>query len=218
MKYLIHIKGVPLSSYDPRTLKGASLGAATSTRGADHLRSLPTIEAYGKNYYSVDDKETLRSELDLPETLVQNIFDLDLLNPTKYEGKEHLVKYFQENNCFSDSVGTCRFSSSWRFGIGPTWLSELVSSFLGVTISPQEILKIGERGYAIEMELLKRSNFLSETDKLPLRFYSDPLPPSGEKIDYEKFEQLKKKYYQLCEYDIATGRPTDNLLKKLLIY
>lgn len=214
-KYAIHCKGVPFSSYDPRTLKGASLGAITSTRGADHLRSLAPPEAYGKHYYSVEDPELLQDELDIPQGIVEKIFSLDLLDPEVYEGKEYLVKFYQENNAISDSVGTCRFSSSWRFGIGPSRLAELVSAFLGIEITEKEILEVGERCYATEMELLHRAGFDAETDVLPKRFYEEPLPPSNAKVDFGKMEELKRKYYYLCGYNTVTGRPLSSTLNDL---
>ena len=214
-KYAIHCKGVPFSSYDPRTLKGASLGAITSTRGADHLRSLAPPEAYGKHYYSVEDPELLKDELDIPQGIVEKIFSLDLLDPEVYEGKEYLVKFYQENNAISDSVGTCRFSSSWRFGIGPSRLAELVAAFLRVDITESEILEVGERCYAIEMELLHRAGFDADTDVLPDRFYDEELPPSNAKVDFLKMEELKTRYYQLCGYNTATGRPLAYTLKRL---
>lgn len=216
-RYAIHCKGVPFSSYDPRTLKGASLGAITSTRGADHLRSLAPPEAYGKHYYSVEDPELLQDELDIPQGIVEKIFSLDLLDPEVYEGKEYLVKFYQENNAISDSVGTCRFSSSWRFGIGPSRLAELVSAFLGVDITEKEILEVGERCYATEMELLLRAGFDSKTDVLPERFYEEPLPPSNAKVDFDKMEELKRRYYHLCGYNPTNGRPYTTTLRRLRI-
>lgn len=216
-RYAIHIKGVPLSSYDPRTLKGASLGAMTSTRGADHLRSLAPPEAYGKHYYSVDEPDVLSNELNLPSDITDIIFKYNLLDPEVYYGKEHLIKFYQENNAISDSVGTCRFSSSWRFGIGPERLAELISSFLGIIITEQEMLEVGERCYATEMKLLSDDGYLSASDKLPSRFYTECLPPSLKYIDIQKMDELRMAYYRLCGYDVITGRPTNKTLRRLKI-
>ncbi len=68
----IHVKGLSPPAYDPRSLKGMALSYATSTRGADHLRT--TSYAYEmKGILDKDDtsEEKVRFLLD-----VENLFSI----------------------------------------------------------------------------------------------------------------------------------------------
>jgi aldehyde:ferredoxin oxidoreductase len=79
--YLIAVKGLPQSDpHDCRYIKAFALGIATSSRGADHLRSRPTLEIF----------------LRLPKEVKEKIYGKGVNNdPTSYEGKEKSV-YFSD--------------------------------------------------------------------------------------------------------------------------
>ena len=72
--YVIAVKGLPQSDpHDVRYMKAFALGIATSSRGADHLRSRPTLEIFFK----------------LPLEVKERIYGKGVsLDPTSYKGKE----------------------------------------------------------------------------------------------------------------------------------
>ena len=100
--YTIQTKGMTLSSYDPRPYKGGALEVGTSTRGADHLRGLPTLEVFAHWYRGK--RTEIIADLDVPEPHVDKWLELDLLNRDKYEGKAHMVKYYQDQCTTADAL------------------------------------------------------------------------------------------------------------------
>ncbi|HKZ41402.1 MAG TPA: aldehyde ferredoxin oxidoreductase N-terminal domain-containing protein, partial [Candidatus Hodarchaeales archaeon] len=79
---LIAVKGLPQSDpHDVRFIKSFALGIATATRGADHLRSRPTLDILTS----------------IPDEIINKLYKAKIdRDPTSYSSKEHLV-YFSEN-------------------------------------------------------------------------------------------------------------------------
>ena len=120
--YILHVKGRAFHMADSRISTGNALGAATSTRGADHWRGLPTYEQYFDWYASKG--LDIVSDLGIPSEIAKQWLELDLANPKKYDGKGYLIKFYQDQCSVADSLGICKFTSSWRFGVGPNlWRS-----------------------------------------------------------------------------------------------
>ncbi len=211
-RYAIHNKKMTLSSYDPRPLKGGALEVGTSTRGADHLRGLPTLEVFGHWYR--DKQEDVVHDLDVPAEVVARWFELDLLQKDKYEGKEEMVKYYQDHCSMADALEICKFVTSWRFGIGAPRMARLMSAATGVDFTWQEVQEAGDRIYTLEYAMQRRYGLGRKDDMLPDRFYEEPLP-NGAVIDREKYETMLTKYYELRGYDPDTGVPSEDRLRAL---
>lgn len=210
-RYVIHSKGYTLSSYDPRPLKGGALEVGTSTRGADHLRGLPTIEAFAHWYR--DKPDEIIKDLDIPPEVVHSWIELGLLDREQYQGKGHMVKYYQDQCAAADALEICKFITSWRFGVGPNRMARLVSALTGREYSWQEILACGDRIYTVEYAIQRRYGLRKGDDLIPVRFFEEPLP-NGAAIDREKYLRMLEEYYEIRGYD-GQGVPSREKLEQL---
>ena len=93
-RYFMGVKGLPQSDpHDVRFIKAFALGVAVSSRGADHLRSRPTLEIMG-----------------LPDHVREGVYgESSLAEMTEYETKELLVSWSETMFAMIDSVGICKF-------------------------------------------------------------------------------------------------------------
>jgi aldehyde:ferredoxin oxidoreductase len=211
VRYIIQNKGVTLSSYDARPYKGGALEVGTSTRGADHLRGLPTLEVFGHWYR--DKPEQIQQDLDIPTPVLDTWLELGLLDRTKYAGKAHMVKYYQDQCAAADAVEICKFITSWRLGVGPTYMARLLSAATGIPYTWEEVLRCGERIYTVEYAMQRRMGLRRKDDYPPTRFLEEALP-TGDVVDPAGYELMLDEYYALRGYD-SEGRPTRGRLEEL---
>ncbi|KYK29620.1 aldehyde:ferredoxin oxidoreductase [Thermoplasmatales archaeon SG8-52-1] len=187
--YLIAVKGLPQSDpHDCRYIKAFALGIATSSRGADHLRSRPTLEIF----------------LNLPKEIKERIYGRGIPNdPTSYVAKEKTV-YFSDNIFAAiDSLGICKFIchgfNSPHF-VDYTWMKKLIHSASGWDFNEKDILEVGKRIIDIERMFNNREGISKKDDTLPKRYFDDPMSlkiAKGHHIDREEFNNLLLRYYKL---------------------
>ncbi|UCB58468.1 MAG: aldehyde ferredoxin oxidoreductase family protein [Thermoplasmatales archaeon] len=190
--YLIAVKGLPQSDpHDCRYIKAFALGIATSSRGADHLRSRPTLEIF----------------LRLPKQVKEKIYGKGVNNdPTSYEGKEKSV-YFSDNIFAAiDSLGVCKFIchgfNSPHF-IDYKWMKKLIRCTTGWQFKEKDIQDIGKRIIDIERLFNNREGISRKDDTLPKRYFDDPMKlkiGKGHHIDRKEFENLLSRYYKLRDW------------------
>jgi len=216
--YIIQGKGMTqVGSEELRGHIGVALSFATSTRGFDHLRGMPTIEIYYEQWYKGKEPEKVANELGIPLETLTDWFNHDLLRKGRYEGKEYVVKYYQDHCAVGDALGICRFITSWRLGVGPILMAKMVSAATGIDYTWQDIQKVGERIWTVEYAIQRRYGLRRKDDFLPERCYKEPIPDGMDKgafIDKEKYEKLLIAYYKLRGYD-EEGIPTKEKLLEL---
>ncbi len=189
---LIAVKGLPQSDpHDVRYIKSFALGIATATRGADHLRSRPTLDIL----------------LSIPSDVIDRIYGAKIdRNPTSYETKEYMV-YFSENiYAVEDCLGLCRFvchGFNSPHLLNYTHFAKLLKLATGLEYSERELEKIGCNVIDLERWInYKFFNIGFESDTLPKRYFDDPMPiagkpTSGHRIDREQFQKMLHNYYKL---------------------
>lgn len=198
--YLIAIKGLPQSDpHDCRYIKSFSLGIATASRGADHLRSRPTLDI-----------------LDLPPELYENLYGTHINpSPIVYDTKEHIV-YGQENiHAVIDSLGLCKFLcrgfNSPRL-LGYEHFTELIRLVTGLEYTEYELQEVGNRIVELERRINVKLGVSRKDDTLPKRYFDDPMPlrlAKGHHIDRTEFQKMLSRYYALRGWD-EEGRPTSS--------
>lgn len=198
--YLIAIKGLPQSDpHDCRYIKSFSLGIATASRGADHLRSRPTLDI-----------------LDLPPELYENLYGTHINpSPIVYDTKEHIV-YGQENiHAVIDSLGLCKFLcrgfNSPRL-LGYEHFTELIRLVTGLEYTEDELQEVGNRIVELERRINVKLGVSRKDDTLPKRYFDDPMPlrlAKGHHIDRTEFQKMLSRYYALRGWD-EEGRPTSS--------
>jgi len=204
--YLIAVKGLPQSDpHDVRYIKAFALGIATSSRGADHLRSRPTLEIF----------------LNLPQEVRDRIYGKGVPgDPTSYKGKEKTV-YFSDNIFAAiDSLGICKFIchgfNSPHF-VDYTWMKKLIHCTSGWQFKEKDIQEIGKRVIDIERMFNNREGISRKHDTLPKRYFDDPMPlkiAKGHHIDRKEFDSLLTRYYKLRGWD-NDGQVKQERIKEL---
>ncbi|UCG53853.1 MAG: aldehyde ferredoxin oxidoreductase family protein [Candidatus Latescibacterota bacterium] len=190
--YLTAIKGLPQSDpHDCRYIKAFALGIATASRGADHLRSRPTLEVF-----------------DLPSELLREIYGADVdRDPTSYLTKEIVVATHENIYSIVDSVGICKFICH---GFNSPKLlkyehfSQLLEKAFGASFSVDELKAIARRIVDLERAFINREGVRRPDDTLPRRYFEEPLPhgvAKGHRVEREKFFEMLDRYYRLRQWD-----------------
>jgi len=187
-KYLTAIKGLPQSDpHDCRYIKAFALGIAVSSRGADHLRSRPTLEVFN-----------------LPADFLRKIYGQDVeQDPTSYRTKEVVVSMHEDIYAAIDCMGICKFVchgfNSPKL-LGYEHFSRLLYQAYGFKISEEELREAGRRVVDLERAFINREGIRSRDDTLPWRYFEEPLPhgvAKGHRIDREEFGALLQRFYSL---------------------
>ena len=201
--YLLEIKNFPIEMTDERLPKSFALGMATSTRGACHMRSRPSIDV-----------------LELPGEVLKKIYGGPVGNQlSSYSGKGRMVWWHENFNAVCDSLGFCRFLMVFSSPHAPQYrqFSRLLSLSTGLAFTPKELKAIGERIYTLERTMLIKAGFSRRDDTLPKRYFNEPVPEGparGAVILRKEFEGMLDEYYRLHGWD-KNGVPKRNTLKRL---
>lgn len=203
--YAIQVKGMSNLHSDERPTPSFALGIATSTRGADHLRSRPAIDMYG-----------------LPEELLKEVYEGPVAaDYTSYEGKSRMIWWQELLYAVTDSIGTCKFQTVFCAVHAPKWdeFSKLIRLATGMEFSKSQLMEIGERIYTLERLFNLREGFTRKDDALPERYFKEPTPiglpiAKGKKIDRQQFDRMLDEYYALHDWD-RDGVPKKATLEKL---
>jgi aldehyde:ferredoxin oxidoreductase len=191
--YVIAVKGLPQSDpHDVRYMKAFALGIATSSRGADHLRSRPTLEIFFK----------------LPPEVRERIYGKGISQePTSYKGKEKAV-YFSDNIFATiDCLGICKFIchgfNSPHF-LDYSMMSDLIYCASDWKFTEKQLQNVGKRVIDTERLFNVKQGLKKHHDTLPKRYFDDPSvfkAAKGHHIDRKKFAEMLDKYYKLRGWD-----------------
>jgi aldehyde:ferredoxin oxidoreductase len=182
------VRGQGLPAYDPRAFQGHGLSYATSNRGGCHLRAyLIAGEVVG---------EICGDEIEL--------------DPLKTEGKAAWVKIFQYLYSTCDSLIVCKFNT---FAVGAEEFASTLSAVTGWQYSADDIMNVGERIYNLERAFNVREGTGLEIDKVPPRFFEEPLPEGPKKGQVFKLNEMLEEYYELRGW--MKGIPTKTKFEEL---
>ena len=201
--YLLEIKNFPIEMTDERLPKSFALGMATSTRGACHMRSRPSLDILG-----------------LPEEVLKKIYGGPVSNRfSSYSGKGRMVWWHELINAVCDALGFCRFLTIFSSPHAPQYrqFSKLIALCTGLTFTPKDLKTIGERIYTLERMMLIEDGFSRQDDTLPKRYFNEPIsegPSQGNVILRKEFSEILDEYYRLHGWD-ENGVPKRNTLKRL---
>ncbi len=123
--------------------------------------------------------------------------------------------FSQNRHAIVDSLGICFFAGSFY---GKTGLLEILNALTGFDLTYNDYMKIGERIFNLERMFNVREGFSSIDDRLPERFFTEPLsygPKKGSVLSKEKFYSRLKKYYKERGWDLNSGIPEKQKLNEL---
>jgi aldehyde:ferredoxin oxidoreductase len=202
-KYLLGIKNFPIEMTDERLPKSFALGMATSSRGACHMRSRPSVDVLG-----------------LPEQVLKKVYGGPVSSRLDdYSGKGRMVWWHEVFNALVDSLGFCRFLSLFSSPHAPQYaqFSELIHLATGMRLSPEELSTAGERISTLERMMLAGDGLSRKDDTLPRRYFDEPVPEGparGHVITQEGFDEMLDEYYLLHGWD-ENGIPKKLTLRRL---
>src|SRR4030043_356355 len=201
--YLLDVKNFPIEMTDERLPKSFALGMATSTRGACHMRSRPSLDVLG-----------------LPEKILKKTYGGSVSSQfSSYSGKGRMVWWHEIFNAVCDALGLCRFLTVFSSPHAPQYqqFSKLIALSTGLTFTSNELKSIGERIYTLERMMLVKDGISRQDDTLPKRYFEEPIPEGpaqGEVISHKEFNGMLDEYYRLHGWD-ENGIPRRENLERL---
>jgi aldehyde:ferredoxin oxidoreductase len=192
--YAMHIKGLELPAYDVRGAKAHGLSYATSFTGADHCRGYAFQEIFG---------------IPVP-------FEVDRFS---YERKGELTKWNQDvRTAVTDCPTMCAFLFDTALpATAPDNTSALLKAVAGLELSPDEVVRVGERVNNLARVFNLRAGFTRADDTLPKRLREEPLrggASKGECIPQAQLDAMLDEYYTARGWTLD-GVPTPEKLAEL---
>ncbi|MEM3506047.1 MAG: aldehyde ferredoxin oxidoreductase family protein [Candidatus Bathyarchaeia archaeon] len=203
-KYAMHVKGLEISGQDGRTHRSVALTHAVNNRGADHLRSLVTVDQLG---YEETAKERWGSDK-LPE----------ICDPYSERYKALAVYTCENVYAIRDSLIVCWYTVGWP----PIfWIEDFAKVLPLVTgefafSNKEELIKIGERIVNLERCFNVREGISVKDDTLPDRFIKEPMPEGPGKGQVANLKIMLEEYYLLRGWE--NGIPKLETLKRLELF
>jgi aldehyde:ferredoxin oxidoreductase len=173
--WAMHVKGLEMPGYEPRSLKTMALGLAVSPRGACHNRS----GAYEADFSGAVDR-----------------FKGDA-------GRGKLVKSSEDFNAVLDSLIICKFLRKC-FTDFYAESAELLGKVSGWRYSADELRQCGERITTLKKLFNVREGWQPADDWLPERLLSETLPSGvakGSGLTSEELREMIQSYYQARGWD-----------------
>ena len=197
-RFALHVKGLEISTVDPRAYMGWALGYAVSARGADHMRSYSSWE-FGES------PDEMFEEAGIPKT-VTNRFSV--------EGKGRGTAYSENIRTITDSLEMCKTVARQSLGL-PKHVVGILNAVTGRTWTVDELVRIGERKVNLERLFNLREGLTPADDTLPWRALYEPLPDGPSEGSVVDLEPMLKEYYEARGWDRETGYPSEEKLREL---
>lgn len=182
----MHVKGMELPGYEPRSLKTMALGLAVSLRGACHNRS----GAYEADFSGQVDR-----------------FHID-------PQRGALVAASEDFSAILDSLIVCKFLRKC-FTDFYTEGAEILTKVTGWSFTGAELQRIGERINTLKKLFNLRQGWQPQDDWLPARLLSAPLPTGvgkGIELTETELRVMIKGYYEARGWTADGQVPRDKQL------
>lgn len=203
-KWAVQARGLEQSRVETRSAKSYALAFAVNPRGPDHLHT-ETLAEFGLT----------------PEAreLIKEICgDEKYANPFLLEKRAEIVRWHEDCYAVTDALGFCAFATTLAYAVNPANMAEMFSKATGIDMSEEEIMFAGRRIVTLERMFSIKEGLSRADDVLPWRLMNEPVPSGPTKGFMNSKEELDKmldEYYALHEWDVATGIPKVETLKKL---
>jgi aldehyde:ferredoxin oxidoreductase len=160
-KYAMHVKGLELPGYDIRGAKAHGLNYATAYTGADHNRGYAFQEIFG---------------IPIPEPV----------DRFSIKGKGALTKWNQDvRSATCDAPTMCAFLLDMAVpGVATQNTANLLEAVTGLTFTPDEIEKVGERMNNLARLFNANEGFGRKDDNLPERILTEPIKDGNSKGNF----------------------------------
>jgi aldehyde:ferredoxin oxidoreductase len=202
-KYAVHVKGLEASGQDPRAHQSIGLTYATNVRGADHLRSLSSLE-----------------ELGYPDIVIERFGEekadaiLDIMSP-KYKGQ--VVWDMEDLYALVDSAVICKYATMWPPVFYFDTFVNVIPSLTGMEewSDPKYVRRTAERISHLRRAFNHRLGVTRKEETLPPRLLKEPMPTGPAKGGLPDLDEMLDEYYQYRGCDRDTGYPLESKLEEL---
>ncbi|MEM3444813.1 MAG: aldehyde ferredoxin oxidoreductase family protein [Thermoplasmata archaeon] len=199
-KFAMEVKGLEISGQDGRAHRSVALTHAISVRGADHLRSLVTVDQLG---YREAAKHRF-GEHTLPE----------ICDPYSETHKALAVKVCEDVFAVRDALITCWYTCGWPPVFWLEDFAEILYPVTGMRFTKEELAIVGERIANLRRLFNVREGLDAKDDYLPERFLKEPMPEGPAKGQVVNLEKMLKEYYMLRQWS-DNGLPTEECAARL---
>ncbi len=202
-EYALHVKGLEVSAQDPRGHKSVGLTWAISVRGADHLRSLTTVDELG--YRDVAAERFGADKVD---------YVCDRLSE-RYKGL--IVKDQEDLFALVDSIIMCKYGTMWPPMYYFDFIAKLLPPLTGIKEfgDVKNLRLIAERIVNLKRCFNLREGVGKESEVLPKRFTEEAMPTGPSKGQVCNLEPMLREYYMYRGWDYRSGLPYEETLERL---
>ncbi|MGL1892620.1 MAG: hypothetical protein OCD02_13405 [Spirochaetaceae bacterium] len=212
--FAIHVKGIEVAAYDPRSSWGHGLGYAVHNKGGCHLGSylialeqhmgyMPPHVTMGKADWVIF-MEDLYSGVNSLQVCLFSVFGI-MTEPV-------IPKYLPK---FVLKVATITMPKIAMALMDWSILSKYFWSITGIKMGKWGFIKVGERVNKLERWMNVQMGHKAEHDTLPERFTTEKETAFKGKNTVVPIKKMVKQYYKKRKYG-ANGGPTDIALAKLM--
>jgi len=204
---VVAVKNHELPAHMPQVKRSLALIYAVNPFGADH-QSSEHDPGYAPDTASYNLK--LFAELGLTDPQPDRVLNHE---------KVKMALYSEWNYSFMDTADLCQFvyGPAWQV-YGPKDQAELLRATTGWDWTVDEVQKIGERRLNMLRAFNAREGAGRDRDTLPKRIYDEPLKggaSDGVAVTRQELEEALDMYYEMCGWDVKSGKPTRAKLEEL---
>jgi aldehyde:ferredoxin oxidoreductase len=202
-EYALHVKGVEMVSFEPRTQTGLALGYATAPIGprydiCEHDWDFDVVTGWD---HTLEQSRTLG--------ILERL-------PMEHLGPDKVRNYKVLNTIWSacDALNLCVFASAPTRVLSLTMIPRLIAALTGWHTSSYEFMRLGERRNHLMRVYNLREGLGAADDTLPVRFFTLPIDHgrlAGTVIDRDHFDAAIRMYYEMMGWD-ASGVPREATL------
>ena len=192
-KFALQVKGLEMPMHDPRAIFGMGLHYATDAVGARHSSANQMI-AMGVAGMGV-------AEIGIKKAPKRS----------KTKNQADATIKIQDLNAVSNSLVVCAFATAGKAILNQV---EIYNSITGLSLTIDDFMLIGERITNLRRGFNMKFGLTSKDDILPLRM-SEPMPDGGSAGITVDLKPMLDEFYQLRDWDPATGKPKKEKLEKL---
>jgi len=202
-RYAVHVKGLEASGQDPRAHQSIGLTYATNVRGADHLRSLSSLEELG--YPEIASER-------FGEEKAQAI--LDIMSPTC---KGQLIWDMEDLYALVDSAVICKYGTMWPPVYYYSTFTNVIAPLTGMDewADPKYVRDSAQRISHLRRAFNHRLGITRKDETLPPRLLSEPMPTGPSKGGLPDLDIMLDEYYEYRGCDKGTGYPREKKLREL---
>ena len=183
-----HVKGLEVPLHDPRAFFGLAVSYAVSPIGASHMQGdIPTVDM----------------GVAIPD------YDIEPGDRHSDEGCGITTAKLRNWRTIFNSLTLCQLAL-----LEPSIVTELYNAATGLSVTPNQLLEIGERTMNLKRAFNIRCGITAKDDILPPALLQ-PLTSGTNEGKAPNLQMQLKEFYEFSQWDPKTGKPTREVLIRL---